>query len=255
MDHLVHGTYALHTAASATARGNLVPCGGVGAVGVQVANTGGTFTITFEATVDGTTWVAVPGVNKATGVTATTTSATGIYIVDIGGCAQFSARISAASGCSVTCTAFLYEGGAADLLGDTGDFEAMLTALQTIDNFISGSRGLVTEDNSASILTSVQTIDNFISGSKGLVTEDNSAAIASSVKRWAVNDVSTTVANVTFVGKEQGDGTWWIMKIDTTTGVAITHAAIGNNGLVTTYAAAWAAKGTTLIFGAYSGAF
>ncbi len=54
---------------------------------------------------------------------------------------------------------------------------AIKTALEVIDNFISGNRGLVTEDNSASILTSLQTIDNFISGSRGLVTEDNSAAI------------------------------------------------------------------------------
>lgn len=53
---------------------------------------------------------------------------------------------------------------------------AILTAVQTIDNFISGARGLVTEDNSASILAALQTIDNFISGSRGLVTEDNSAA-------------------------------------------------------------------------------
>lgn len=52
-----------------------------------------------------------------------------------------------------------------------------LTALQLIDNFISGARGLVTEDNSAAALTALQTIDNFISGSRGLVTEDNSAAI------------------------------------------------------------------------------
>lgn len=51
------------------------------------------------------------------------------------------------------------------------------TAVEIIDNFISGSKGLVTEDNSAAIKTAVETIDNFISGSRGLVTEDNSAAI------------------------------------------------------------------------------
>lgn len=51
------------------------------------------------------------------------------------------------------------------------------TAVEIIDNFISGTKGLVTEDNSAAIKTAVETIDNFISGSRGLVTEDNSAAI------------------------------------------------------------------------------
>lgn len=39
---------------------------------------------------------------------------------------------------------------------------AALTALQLIDNFISGSRGLVTEDNSAAIKTSVELIDDAI---------------------------------------------------------------------------------------------
>lgn len=70
---------------------------------------------------------------------------------------------------------------------------AILTAVQTIDNFISGSRGLVTEDNSAAILTAVQLIDNFISGSRGLVTEDNSAAILTAVQ--LIDDYVATVAS------------------------------------------------------------
>src|SRR3990167_4990409 len=57
-----------------------------------------------------------------------------------------------------------------------------VTALEIIDNFISGSKGLVTEDNSAAIKTAVEVIDNFISGSRGLVTEDNSAAIQTAVE-------------------------------------------------------------------------
>lgn len=58
----------------------------------------------------------------------------------------------------------------------------MKTALQVIDNFISGSKGLVTEDNSSSIKTAVEKIDDFISGSRGLVTEDNSLAIKTAVE-------------------------------------------------------------------------
>jgi hypothetical protein len=41
---------------------------------------------------------------------------------------------------------------------------AALTALQLIDNFISGSRGLVTEDNSGSIKTAVEALDNAVDG-------------------------------------------------------------------------------------------
>ena len=90
----------------------------------------------------------------------------------------------------------------------------ILTALQIIDNFISGSRGLVTEDNSAAIktaieavnialqsggisqtqfanmITALQLIDNFISGSRGLVTEDNSATIKTAVE--AINTALQT---------------------------------------------------------------
>ncbi len=51
------------------------------------------------------------------------------------------------------------------------------TAVQIIDNFISGTKGLVTEDNSLAIKTAVEVIDNFISGNRGLVTEDNSLSI------------------------------------------------------------------------------
>jgi hypothetical protein len=68
---------------------------------------------------------------------------------------------------------------------------AILTAIKTgvevIDNFISGTKGLVTEDNSAAIKTAVETIDNFISGARGLVTEDNSAAIKTAVESLSTN--------------------------------------------------------------------
>lgn len=47
--------------------------------------------------------------------------------------------------------------------------DTMITALQVIDNFISGARGLVTEDNSAAILTALQVIDNMISGTEAQV--------------------------------------------------------------------------------------
>lgn len=59
---------------------------------------------------------------------------------------------------------------------------AVKTAVEIIDNFISGARGLVTEDSAIAIKTAVEIIDNFISGSRGLVTEDNSAAIKTAVE-------------------------------------------------------------------------
>jgi hypothetical protein len=73
---------------------------------------------------------------------------------------------------------------------------AILTALQTIDNFISGARGLVTEDNSAAIKTAVEIIDNFISGSRGLVTEDNSAAALTALQ--LIDDMIAVLGTATY---------------------------------------------------------
>lgn len=102
--------------------------------------------------------------------------------------------------------------------------QSVKTAVETIDNFISGSKGLVTEDNSAAILaklsadpstgakqdtgntalaaiqTAVQLIDNFISGSRGLVTEDNSAAILTAAQaiQTAVQIIDNAVSGAGF---------------------------------------------------------
>ena len=67
-------------------------------------------------------------------------------------------------------------------LGLETTLQLIKTAVEKIDDFISGSKGLVTEDNSAAILAQLEVLDNFISGSKGLVTEDNSAAIKTAVE-------------------------------------------------------------------------
>lgn len=68
---------------------------------------------------------------------------------------------------------------------------AIKTAVEVIDNFISGARGLVTEDNSASIKTAVEIIDDVVlaedaahvSGDKGVqalaVRKDTAAGLAS----------------------------------------------------------------------------
>lgn len=52
-----------------------------------------------------------------------------------------------------------------------------VTALQIIDNFISGARGLVTEDNSAAIKTAAELIDNAISGAGFNITQFGGAAV------------------------------------------------------------------------------
>lgn len=88
----------------------------------------------------------------------------------------------------------------------TTELTSIKTAVETIDNFISGSKGLVTEDNSASIKTAVEIIDNFISGSRGLVTEDNSAAIAASASVLDDWDESDRAKVNVIVGQAGVDG-------------------------------------------------
>lgn len=191
----------LHTSATATADGTFVLCHGAGAVGVYIANSGGTFTIAFETTVDNTNWVACEALKKSDNTRVTTTSATGWYVANVGGANQFRARISAASGCSLTATAIVYEGEIVDLTG-----------------------------------------------------ADDLSNIEANTEPWGINDVATSGA-VTYVGKEQKDGTWYVMSIDTTSDTAIQHATITNNSGVATYTAAWAAKASTLVYGDYGAAF
>ena len=221
MENPRYGPYVLHNAETTTARGNIVPCGGMGTVGVQIADSlDGTFEIYFEATVDGTNWETLYGVAIDDGMPYSSAEAPGLYLQGIGGFSQFSARIDSITDASITCTAFLWSGQESSI-ADWFEMEMLFW----IAMFLSG----MTVDTDDVTITHDETI-------------------------WGVNDVSETVANVTYVGKEKATGywPWWIMKIDTTAGTSITHAGGGNNYDVFTYDDAWAAKETTLVFGPYS---
>ena len=66
-----------------------------GGVGVQLAGTW-TGTVTFEVTIDGTNFVAVPMSNVTTGATATTATANAILAGDVVGISAFRVRATAA---------------------------------------------------------------------------------------------------------------------------------------------------------------
>ena len=97
----------LQDAAAATANGTHFGVPGLGAVAFQVT---GTFsaTVTFEGTVgenEGGTWVAIRAVNQNDGVTATTATAAGLYLVNAAGLTFVRARVSAYVSGSVTVVA------------------------------------------------------------------------------------------------------------------------------------------------------
>lgn len=102
-DTLYHfrDVFTLQDAAAATGDGTPLKCRGHAVVTVQVTGTF-TATVTFEATLDGTNWVAVEAVNINDGSKSTTASAPGIFLAPIAGATSFRARVTWTSGTSVT---------------------------------------------------------------------------------------------------------------------------------------------------------
>jgi hypothetical protein len=71
---------------------------------------------------------------------------------------------------------------------------------------------------------------------------------------FSTNNIDEASATLTYIGKEDGDGAWYVQKIDTSSGTAITYATLNNNAAVTDYTTAWTNRGT-LTYNNYSTAF
>jgi hypothetical protein len=88
----------MQVAAVATGNGTAITTvdtgGALTSIGIQITGIT-TATIIFEATIDGTNWVAILAENVTTGAQATTATANGIYRVVCMGMVQIRARISA----------------------------------------------------------------------------------------------------------------------------------------------------------------
>jgi hypothetical protein len=95
----------LQNAANATDNGVPLPCtapnDGYETAVLQVT---GTFsgTVTFEATLDGTNWIAVQGINLNSGAATSSTTSAGLFRFDIRGLFQLRARISAYTSGNIT---------------------------------------------------------------------------------------------------------------------------------------------------------
>lgn len=98
----------MQNAAAATGNGVEVVCVGAenGAMSAITMQLSGTFaaTVTFEATVNGSNWIAVAVTNLNDGVVATTATAAGLYRLTCLGLAQVRARVSAYTSGNVTVT-------------------------------------------------------------------------------------------------------------------------------------------------------
>jgi exopolysaccharide biosynthesis protein len=84
------------------------------------------------------------------------------------------------------------------------------------------------------------------------ITSDNGIPTFSQYSTNAIDEASATV---TYIGKEDKDGNWYVLKIDTSSGTVFTYATITNNPTQTTgYADAWADR-ATLTYDIFSVAF
>lgn len=83
----------------------------------------------------------------------------------------------------------------------------------------------------------------------------NSDSAVQTMNRYGANNIAEPSATITYVGKETKDADWLVQKIDTSSDTALTYATILNNPTVTTYADAWTARASTLVYGTYSQAF
>jgi hypothetical protein len=61
--------------------------------------------------------------------------------------------------------------------------------------------------------------------------------------------------DITYIGLEDSEADWIVQKLDNTSGISRRFATKLNNPTVTSYADAWAAKDTTLVYGTYGAAF
>jgi hypothetical protein len=112
----VHSGY-LQSAAAATGNGDSLDVRGMSAAGVQLTITN-TATVTFEGSLDGSTWVAIPFTNRATGVESSTASASGLFVAGVAGVGFIRARVSAWTSGTVTALAQASTGGDPDQSAD-----------------------------------------------------------------------------------------------------------------------------------------
>lgn len=92
----------MQDAAGATGDGVAVLTHGMNAFIAQVSGTLTNLEVTFEHTVDGTNYVALIGINKATGAKASTATAAGVFIFNTSGSVSVRARVSTFVAGSVT---------------------------------------------------------------------------------------------------------------------------------------------------------
>ena len=106
VEWLESNDYTLQSASGANGDGTVATLDGkYGSLTLQVKGATWTGTLNFEATQDGTNYIAIEGVNKNTGAKVTTATGDVLVVFDVTGVKKFKARQSGFSAGTVTATA------------------------------------------------------------------------------------------------------------------------------------------------------
>jgi len=127
-----------HSAASADANGTVMNVAGKSVVVVQISGTFTTAVVYFEATVNGSNWVAIQGTNLNNGAVANNVAAAGIYQIPVLGMRLFRARLDWTSGTSITVVGICTEGPPVPL----NDIDVAATETVAVSSIAAGTNNI-----------------------------------------------------------------------------------------------------------------
>lgn len=185
----------LQNAVSANANGTTLTVRGYGGAIAQISGTF-TATVTWEAQLDGTNWVAVLGTNQATGVQATTATSTGIYTIACPGAEFMRARVTWTSGTSITVKARATPATLGRVSGGIiGDTTAQLGALNLLYLSNPGAPTVTPQGTTGSTTWSYKAVAKLkdgtgtAAGAEGTTTTGNATLTGTNFNRLSVTAV------------------------------------------------------------------
>lgn len=183
----------IQDAAGAAQNGDPISVGGRGAVNMIVS---GTFvgTITWEALIGGSTWVAIPALNRTSDVVGTTATAPGHYFISAPGIESIRARVSAWTSGSITVVARVvpYQGAPVPQLTPAGGGateakqNTQITAEQAIQALLGGTGSL--KDNGPA-WTSVHGVGSVPVTSADMTTAANISDVPTAGQKLVITDL------------------------------------------------------------------
>lgn len=61
-------------------------------------------------------------------------------------------------------------------------------------------------------------------------------------EKFKTNDIEEASSTLTYMGQQDGDGDWLVVKIDESSDTNFSYASIKNNSTIKSYASAWTGR-------------